>query len=253
MKIAILGTAFSANKAPFDDASWEIWACNNVPPKRWDRWFQLHDDANIDSVAGHREWLAEQTKPVYIQKTDPSIPNGIAYPLPEMVAKYGSWFFTSSISYMLALAIEEVPEEIGVYGVDMADATEYAHQKPGCRFFIQVAKMQGIKVTIPPEAEVAVPGRLYGFDGPSWIQQKASARKTELLARIDQNDARRQTMMAEKLMLRGARDITVPKEAIDHRLAELETAIIQCERDALVLDGGRQDIEHVLLNWCGET
>lgn len=251
MKIGILGTAFSYRKAPFDDPSWEFWACNNGEPPRWDRWFQLHGGAIIDSFPGYRDWLAAQIKPVYMQTTCASVPNATAYPLDAMKAKYGDWFFTSTISFMLALAIEEGAEEIGLWGVDLAHASEYAYQKPGARFFLQIARMQGIKVTMPPECEVAAPGRLYGYEPDSWIKTKSAARMEELMARVAENDGRRQAVWLEKAMLRG-RELNLTPEQAGARLAELTAQEAEIERTALLLDGAVQNMQHIALNWVGE-
>jgi hypothetical protein len=251
MKIGVLGTAHSLHKAPFDDPSWEMWGTNTGQPVRWDRWFQLHSDEIIDGNPGHRDWLAAQTCPVYLQKTCESIPKALAYPLDAMKAKYGDWFFTSSIAYMMALAIEEGAEEIGLWGVDMADVTEYRWQKTGVRFFIQVARLRGIKVTVPPECEVVVPGRLYCYDETSWVETKARARYAELESRNAGNDLRRQNLILQKAALRGALDIKIEPAAIEAQIQQVDIDMQAAERDALMLDGALQDMRHVLTNWAG--
>lgn len=243
MKIGILGSAPSFYKAPFNDPSWELWACNIGTVPRWDRWFDLHDDASIDTYPGHREFLTSQTKPVYTRKN---------YPIEDMKARYGDWFFTSTIAYMLALALDEGPEEIGLWGVDMAEASEiYSHQKTGCRFFIQLARMEGIKITTPPECEVMVPGRLYSLDPPSWLEGKLAARKAELVTRFQQNEGRKQTLILEKTALMGRQKITLTDDQIEARLPQIAAELDQAERDGLVLDGALQEITHHNLNWTG--
>jgi hypothetical protein len=241
MKIAIVGTAAHAAKAPWSDPSWEIWAANVGKVPRWDRWFDLHDDASIDTYPGHREFLESQTKPVYRQSN---------YPLDAMVAKYGTWFFTSTISYMLALALEEGPEEIGIWGVDLAHETEYVRQRPGARFFIQTARMRGVKITMPEEAEVAVPGILYCFDKPSLLQVKARARVDELRGRMAENEALQQDFLKKIFMLSGALGITTPRDQIEVQLKELKAHLAQAEKDGLQLDGALQNANHVLISWA---
>lgn len=258
MKIGILGTAHTFHQAPFSDASWELWACNLGEPPRWDRWFQLHNDETIDGNPGHRDWLAAQTKPVYLQRADHSIPAGIRYPIPEMAAKYGTWFFTSSIAFMLAMALDEFEaksdeaHEVGLWGVEMADASEYFHQKAGCRFFLQLARMRGIKLVLPPECELLVPGKIYGFDTPSWLETKVAARHGELSARMQQVDGHRTRLMLEKASLMGARDIVLSPEQMTARLAQVDVELGTIEREALVLDGALQDQAHIRANWLGE-
>lgn len=252
MKIGILGTAHTFHQAPFNDPSWELWACNLGEPPRWDRWFQLHNDETIDGNAGHSAWLAAQTKPVYLQKPRADIPNALVYPMPAMVAKYGTWFFTSSIAFMLALALEEEPEEIGLWGVCMADATEYGAQKNGVRFFLQLARMRGIKITLPAESEVLVPGKIYGYQEPSWLEVKVAARTAELTVRTQENEGRRTTLILEKASLMGARDISIPAEAINARLKQVDVELGAVEQAGLVLSGALQDQQHIAANWTGE-
>lgn len=241
MKIAIVGTAAHAAKAPWSDPSWEIWAANIGKVPRWDRWFDLHDDASIDTYPGHREFLESQTKPVYRQSN---------YPLNAMVAKYGTWFFTSTISYMMALALEQGPDEIGLWGVDLAHETEYAHQKPGCRFFVQIARMRRVTVTMPPEACINTPGSLYCFDKPPLIRIQAEARVAELRDRVAQNDTTRQELLKSIFMLSGAKGIVLPLAQIDAKLKEANDHLAQAEKDALLLDGALQDANHFLINYA---
>lgn len=242
MKVGILGTAPSFHQAPFQDLSWQLWCCNVGTVPRWDRWFDLHDDASIDTYPGHREFLTSQTKPVFTRKN---------YPIASMKAKFGDWFFTSTIAYMLAMAIAEGAHEIGLWGVEMADATEYGSQKTGCRFFIQAARMAGIKVTMPEGCEVAVPGRLYVLDPPSWIERKATVRRDELMGRMRQNDGLKQTLILEKTALEGRKKITLTDEQIDRRLSQIGDELEKAERDGLVLDGALQDITYIWKNWSG--
>lgn len=201
---------------------------------------------------GHREWLSAQTKPVYLQAPDARTPNATAYPLETMKAKYGDWFFTSTIALMLALAIEQEPEEIGLWGVDMAHATEYAYQKPGCRFFLQVARMRGIRVTMPAECEVATPGRVYGYEPDSWLRMKAAARMDELQGRVAENEEKRRAVWMERAALRGLLEIKLAPEDAAARLAALDQQAMVIERDALLLDGAVQNMQHIAINWCGE-
>lgn len=252
MKIGILGTAHSYLKAPFSDSSWDLWACNSGAPVRWDVWFQLHDDKVLDQLPGHREWLAEQTKPVYMQMASEAIPNAIPYPLTAMTAKYGTWFLTSTIAFMLALALESSGlEEIGMWGVDMAASDEYRAQKPGVRFFLQLARLRGIKVTVPDESEVMVPGRLYGYEPSSWLEDKARARYAELAHRNGLNDQKRNNLLLTKAALQGARDLTLTPDQLAEQLTATDAALAAAERDALVFDGGLQDMRHILNNWVG--
>jgi hypothetical protein len=243
VKIAVVGSAAHCVKAPFGDPSWEIWGCNVPGLPRWDRWFDLHEDAIIDSHPDHRAWLTSQDKPVFTQTN---------YPLKAMLAKYGTWFFTSTISFMLAMALEENPEEIGLYGVDLADATEYKFQRPGCRFFVQTALLRGIAVSGPPEAEVFMPGKLYGFGKPHPMAHKVEARTAELVGRQQELVTRKDQLTMTLASLKGALDITVPKDKLPAMITDIQAQIVQADRDIILYEGAVQDQNHIRLNWLGD-
>lgn len=249
MKIAILGTAAHCLKAPFSDPTWQIWGCNTGALERWDRWFQLHDDATMDSHEGHRAWLVEAAKEKLVY-TQTGFDGTTRYPLLEMTAKYGTWFFSSTIAFMLAMALEEKPDELGLWGVDMADHTEYVHQKPGCRFFLQLARLNGIKVTVPEEAEIITAGKLYCYDtSQSWLGMKVAARKAELVGRQQDLMRQKEALVLQKAALHGAMNITVPLAQIPAMVKNVDTAIAQVERDIILFEGGIQDMTHIETNW----
>lgn len=174
MKIAIVGGApSSAGLAPFDDPSWQIWACspNSVHLiRRSDVWFELHrfkpgDRQSTDFVMH----LGMHKGPVYMVEPRREVPSSVAYPKDAMVAKFGAFFFTSTISWMAALAIDtleksaDTEKAMGLWGVDLQAADEYQMQRGGCHFFITEAKRRGIDVTAPPESDILAPPPLYGF------------------------------------------------------------------------------------------
>lgn len=189
-KVAIVGCSDSKNLAPFNDQSFEIWGVNNlfyhIP--RYDRWFEIHSikkegeqwyrRGNIDLKVGKFDWstefrgqnvnkyvgdLSKLTCPIYMQNKWDEIPTSEPYPLQAIKDTFGG-YFTNTVSYMLALAIYEGFEEIHVYGVDMAVSTEYYWQRPSCEYFLGIAIGRGIKVYIPPEADLLKTRFLYAFE-----------------------------------------------------------------------------------------
>jgi hypothetical protein len=57
---------------------------------------------------------------VYMSAPCPEVKNCTVYPIDEMEELFGPYFWTSSVAYMMALAITKGPEEIGLWGIDMA-------------------------------------------------------------------------------------------------------------------------------------
>jgi hypothetical protein len=164
-KVAVLGTATTTLQfAPVNDPSWEIWACSpwmqgRVPPRSkdtpgFDRFFEIHWK-NQFYPSEHETflpWLRECGKPVYVFE-DLGIPTQVMYPKKEMEALHGVAFFTSQIAWMLALAIEERPARIGIWGVDMEE--EYSEQKQGCLHFMALARLLGIDIELPSDSLLA--------------------------------------------------------------------------------------------------
>jgi len=109
------------------------------------------------------EWAVKNQPRVYMAEAHPELKNSVPYPFDEMFARFGR-YFTSSIAYMLALAITQEPEWIGLYGVDMASASEYYDQRPCCEYLIGMARGMGIEVDVPEASALLKSPWVYAFD-----------------------------------------------------------------------------------------
>jgi len=212
VKIAILGAAPSSRKfAPFHDPEWEIWACSppNYDLPRIDAWFELHNLDRKMAVAGNRPFFDVLTRHprVYVARKDPRLPLAHEFPKDSLLKKYGPYFFTSTIAWMLAFAIEQKPEKIGMWGVDMSAADElYTHQRPACHFFIREAEQAGIKITAAAQSDILQPPALYGYKEfwPMFWKQKA--RRKELEERLENARRDHKRLTNEMLIFQGAID-----------------------------------------------
>ncbi len=209
-KIAVLGSAASSvGLAPIFDPTWEVWACSpaNKGIARCDVWFELHNP-EVKVREGLTEWLDYLRKQpvVYMQTTLPDFPGSREYPLAAMIEKWGPFWWTSQIAYMLALAIEQKPEAIGLYGVDMAANTEYNQQRLACQYFVQHIVNSEIKLIVPPESDLLEPAPLYGYCESSRHWRKLYARKLELQHRINNLRAEADAKTKEATHLIGALD-----------------------------------------------
>lgn len=167
-RVAIVGFSSSRDRAPFDQAEWEIWGLNAIyklfpEAPHWDRWFELHKRlVNLEDEGPEHIWkLAEMKCPIYMQEYYEDIPASVPYPL-EKVTKAFRPYLTSTFSFMAALAILEGFQEIGVYGVDTADE-EWGSQRPSLEYFLGIAEGRGIKVTIPAESSLLRAPFLYAY------------------------------------------------------------------------------------------
>jgi hypothetical protein len=158
LKVAIIGLSpASHDMAPWADPEWEKWG---MP---WDegywlqctRLFEMHDMRLLRSnhsrrKAGYMRRLQDMDCPLYMQEA--YYASATRYPFEEVAKSIGGAYWNSSPAYMLALAIHEGAEEIGIYGVDLVDVDEYGYQKPNMEYLIGLARGKGIKVTIPDES-----------------------------------------------------------------------------------------------------
>lgn len=229
MKIALIGTAPSSVRlAPYSDPSWQIWACSPgtypiIP--RAEAFFELHrwepgvigkpDTQKPWFSPEYCAWLAKQQL-VWMANAVPEVPNSRALPWQRLVEKYGSYFFTSSLSWMFAMAIEAIQEHrakghnepcsIGLWGVDMAANEEYGYQRAGCQFFAMIAQQLNIQVIVPPESDLLMPPPLYGISESDYRMIKASKRRDELVQHMQAMTAQRDQLALQVKFLEGAID-----------------------------------------------
>jgi hypothetical protein len=227
MRIALLGSAPSSIRlAPFKDPSWSVWACSPgaypviADDRQYhdgDAFFELHRwEAPVIGVAHLQKpwfspeycaWLAQFKGPVWVGGPVPELPTARLIPQKELIEKYGPYFFTSSLAWMLAMALEtEGVTEIGLWGVDMSASEEYWYQRPGCQFFLQEAVKRGIKVTVPPESDLLQPMPLYGVGEWDPMMVKYTARQNELQSRLSAAHGALESAKQETLFLQGAMD-----------------------------------------------
>lgn len=216
----------SVQLAPFDDPSWQIWGCSpGAYPhvRRANVWFELHRWEKAPwFTAEYIDFMRRVPGPVYMIQPVPEIPNSVSYPKdavlnyvwghvtgPDGVSRpcrFNPNDFGSTLSWMLAMAIIARPDEIGMWGVDMAATEEWGSQRDGCQSLIKLAKDLGIKVTIPPESDLLRPAPLYGFREVDPMHIKLLCRKAELTQRIASVIAEVQQKDAEHKFLIGALD-----------------------------------------------
>ena len=164
-QVAIVGLAPSTHDdAPYLDPDWEVWG---LPwdEERWpyfDRLFDIHPLECIRKATpsfyriGYEDRLKDLEHPLYMQQAYADIPNAAEYPLKEVSALVGD-YYNSSIAYMLALAIFEEVDRVGIWGVDMigqgesGHADEYRDERPNCEYLLGFAKAKGIEIYLPDE------------------------------------------------------------------------------------------------------
>ena len=100
------------------------------------------------------------------------MPKVIPYPRREvneyLLRRFNSEadYFTSSISYMIALAMYEKFKEIRIYGVDFSLTAELAFERPGCEYLIGLARGSGIRIALSQDSPLLYTPYTYGYDEP---------------------------------------------------------------------------------------
>lgn len=238
MKIALLGSAPSSlPKAPQGDPTWQIWACSpGCYPvlARVDEFFEIHrwEPGIVGKPQTQKPWFTPEyvqwlkTFPPRVWVVDPDAQKDIGYPRaqmlpwPDLVKKYGNYFWTSTLAYMTCMAIDRiqaaraarplgVTEEdvVGYWGVDMAANEElYSNQRAALQFLLQMLTSLEISFYIPPESDLATPPPMYGVSECSHRGIKWLERKRELEFRMHQTDGQLAALTANRHSLAGALD-----------------------------------------------
>jgi hypothetical protein len=141
LKVAIVGLAPDSRHAVPWDTDFEVWglAWDADWRYRFDRTFEMHDMAD----------LARQYSPLSAH-------------LERDVGDY----LSSSIAYLMTLAIHERAEEISIHGVHMESSGEWHTQRPNMEYLIGFARGRGIKVHIAPESPLC---RFVSDTGASYV------------------------------------------------------------------------------------
>jgi hypothetical protein len=210
-KVCIIGSAHTTlNEAPWKDDSFEFWCLAWRKAPKATRWFDMH------TIGPHRkrvpqdyeEYLSRIKEPIYLVEENPKIPTGIAYPLMDVMNTLGAVdkhadpaFFSSSIAYMLGLAIHEKFNEIHIYGVDLVAKDEYVNQRHNTAYLIGLARGLGISVYLPPKAALLKFPYLYGYQEFS----KGVLSRKILEDRLNQYNDKYQKAMAAAYVADGAK------------------------------------------------
>lgn len=187
--VAIVGYASSsrdlANQQPPDV---EIWALSDAYTflRRASRWFEVHDYNNDEGAAAWQTKMREIGVPVFCLFPLAGVPNSFPLPYAEICEALGvDAYFTSTIAYMLAMAVYESVKEIRLFGIDMATGTEYEGQRACCEYWIGVARAKGIKVVIPDSSPLCK-APLYGFGFNGSVSRRVLLDQLATLKRQEQ-------------------------------------------------------------------
>lgn len=272
-KIAIVGWAgTSRDLAPWTDDSWEKWVLNTMAQREsyaanCSRVFQLHSKADIQrdqtDEPDHWKFLTENTTiPVYMHEhiaeswIADGMGNVVAFPTRALLDKFPN-YFTNTVSWMIALAIHEGADVIGLWGVDMAHAiSEYGEQRPSCEYYLGLAQGRGIEVFIAPESDLLKTPGQYGLTEDTPMYTALRARQAEMTTRLNEANAAQQTNVVaiSQLQGRAAEAAALGNEERAGALnAECQAAMTtqnNCAMTIANLQGGLEIVRYMLNTWA---
>lgn len=168
-KVALVGFATNTiHLVPWTDPDYEVWGMNQGHmhfKRRADRWFEMHQPEYTEDVRdpNYYAFLQSLPIPVYMIDKRPDIPNAVRFPIEAALQVAGRDYFTSTIAYMMAIAIMDGFEEIALYGINLAIGDEYFYQKACAEWWIGLAEGKGIRVYVPRASAMLKQWNRYGY------------------------------------------------------------------------------------------
>ena len=126
------------------------------------RWFEIHPNPERLRM-GWLAWAIENQPACELQEPHPELENSSAYPIEKITNRFGR-YFTSTVSYMIASAIDAGASEISLFGVDMKGKKEYIRQRACCEYLIGLARGMGIDVYVHDRSPMLQFKHLYGYE-----------------------------------------------------------------------------------------
>ncbi len=180
--LIILGTGSTRVQCDFQSETWGVngvyseveMIANRGRPARLDKLFvtdylfspQGHLHFDIDRVNRLRERFGFEVVSLHPLKLGKYEIKTKLYPFGRISKKFQTQFFTSTISFMLAYALDkDCYKKISLYGIDMHGKEEYMMQKGGVEYWLGRTMERGIEIFIAPGGAVmSTPNGLpYGF------------------------------------------------------------------------------------------
>ena len=161
--------------------------------------------------------------PIYVldAKEFKDVPGAITFPFREIMvwlgeeygedyySKAGHYifeYFTSTVNYMVALAMYEGVERIELYGFEMSSKEEYSYQKAATEFWLGMALGRGIGIYLPPGcALLGENEKLYGYEKvPGFSKMHCEIRMNEVRMSRERAVAALNAIHGQKATLMGA-------------------------------------------------
>ena len=192
---------------------------------------------------GYLKMLSEVQPPkiVYTTEPMPDWPANRVIDKHAMWRKYGKTWFSSSISYALAQALDEGVTDLGIYGIDLESGEEYRSQWIGAKHFIDLARDRGVRVYMPQGCGLLREQAAYPDCYETNLYFAVEAKLIHLNALHDRTKAEFDHVLAEIHRREGALVIlggaTDPDQAVKDRMAALEREKVELQHKLSGLGG----------------
>ncbi|MDD5229909.1 MAG: hypothetical protein PHC43_01115 [Candidatus Marinimicrobia bacterium] len=265
-KVIILGYCpYTLMDVPWDNPDFEFWGMNDLYTQipKADRWFEIHVRELVEKTSrsqNHLKWLRDVKLPIYMQEHYDDIPWSVKYPLEEIKKEYPYGdYLNNSCSYMVALAIKMGFKEIRIYGIDMASDMlldrEYGYQRPSCEYWLGIAAGKGIKIMIPPKADMLKLRYQYGYVEENEAKVKIEARLKDFKLKIAQGEQQKRDLMEQFYDMVIKAEDTQPEQAqakikeIKNQLKNIRMQISNIDNGIAKFQGASEDAEYVVRVW----
>ena len=167
-RVNIVGTGFGWKDAPYDKG--KVWSITSLILSRPE--VDMVIDMNVyDDLRWGEVEKEHNDRVLHICSMENIKYVGLNnYPLDRVRKSFPDIdYFTSTVSYAIALAIHMNFDEIHLYGINMTFGTEYAQQKACADFWCGVALGRRIKIIAHGDGcsiMRAFDGMMYGYDIP---------------------------------------------------------------------------------------
>ncbi len=172
-KLGLLGCTENVKDAPWHDSSWTLAAhtaarqfCQREP----DWYFDLHRKECFTQERKpwnptYYSWLKALQTPIFMQENWPEIPMSVRYPIERILQEHRA-YFTNHCAYLIALAMSEGVNTIGLWGCQYGIESERHVQRGSLEYWLGRFEQAGGHVILPVRKNtlLAFPSTLYGYE-----------------------------------------------------------------------------------------
>ena len=220
----LLGTSDSLPLTPWDKedvdyiACWPVSTQDCARGRRIDVFFELHEQETWENWRKPLEdWVKKNPDKTLFMQRDGLIEGAKKFDLESIqdsVPKLLRRYFTSSIAFMFAYAIQQGYKKIVLYGISLgADEEEYSLQRSCAEAWLSYAMGKGIEVEISQPSSMFATNNIYGYEGRKDVIIKAVQFKEGLGQALAELEKRKQAAIEEYNQQKGG--ITAISRFID--------------------------------------